>query len=57
MPIAAFNSSGYATMRESINYGLAKGLLFGSLIGAIIGAIFGTLGAGVKKYQLTRLAS
>lgn len=48
--IMAFRTSGYHSMRESINFGLLKGLLFGSVVGSIFGGIFGSIGAAIKKY-------
>jgi len=47
--IAYFQSSGFNTMRDSINFGLLKGLVFGSIMGTVFGAIFGTFGAVVRK--------
>ena len=48
--IAYFQSGGFKSMRDSINFGLLKGLVFGSLIGTVFGAIFGTFGAVVRKH-------
>ena len=47
--IAYFQSSGFKSMRDSINFGLLKGLVFGSIMGTVFGAIFGTFGAVVRK--------